>query len=149
MSKSVNDLKFVRLTQPMEVMAIPKALIKQVKYRDMDMGIEQFYQVSHDALMFRPSSTFMYVMLSSKPAAIKGLLWLDYDQHCERLVGRITVVDKAYQGSGTKCILKFMGNLQRTLKVTKPIQFGTSHPKAWIRAGCEQSKISIVEFQGV
>ena len=145
MSKDMNDLQVIRLTSPDQAKMIPRGLIDQFKDEEWDMPKDAFYEMA--ALSLQNPQTLMYVMHDTE--VIQGFIWLEYSLWEQRLKAHMLVVDRDYQRGALKPIFEFALKVREDLESEKPIQFVTYRPKPYIKAGCGQSKLTVLELNGV
>jgi hypothetical protein len=140
---TIDDLKFVRLTQPQLFTLIPRYLFEQVK--GASFIIERVYELGPAALA--NPLTLLYVLAEKKTGRIKGVLWAEVNLFNDNLVVHVYSVDKEYQGNGT--LAKGLEFIRLVLKGTSvdKIQMSTNRPKAFERKqGWSPSEQTIMEL---
>jgi hypothetical protein len=129
----IDNLKFVRLTEPAQFSLIPRRLFEQVK--GTDNITERIYQFGPVALA--SPLTFLYVLAEEKQlkdgyAPVKGILWAEINPLNETLTINVLSLDKEYQGNGIvdKAYEEILKKIQQTERLKK-MEMLTTRPEVY------------------
>lgn len=138
----IDDLKFVRVGR---FDYIPRYLFEQINELDSE-AIDRIYQLGP---MFSQSPLTLLYVLVDEVKKIKGVLWGMVDVIEGVIYVKVFSVDKEYQSPDGLIIEKavdYILSLTEGSKLKKEIQFQTTHPNAYEKAGAKRSKYTLMEF---
>jgi len=150
----MEELEFVRITDPNVFRFIPHYLFEQIKNREYD--IEQIYKYGPIFVCSRLNC--FYAIVDDKNI-FKGILWLTVDPVVEQIAVNVLSVDRQYQFNGilrkAKDFIKklpendniFAQMLKELdIKLKDKIMWPTKRPRAFERIGAKQSERVIMEI---
>ena len=138
----LDDLEFVRT---FDFRHIPRELFEQIEEMDPAM-IDRLYTFGGQ---FSASPLTLLYVLVDVDYKIKGVLWANIDIIEGMFFIRLLSLNKEYQsldGQFLSKIKDFLFNLETGPALKKKIQFLTSKPKAYEKAGCQRSKQILMEI---
>lgn len=149
----VSELKFVRIDRADLFNLIPRSLFEQIPDRDYE--VEDLYKYMPLVLQEvvnaegkRQPNPFVhiYAMVDSQ-SHIKGVLWADIDPIDKKMRVLALSVDKAYQGGAIKEAVAFLATIIAPTELKRTIDFVTTRPRAYERAGAKRSKEIILTLE--
>lgn len=158
--KSLKDLTFTRVINPLLFAAIPQYLFEQTKEVDAEM-IQVIKENAASIMMIpilneegqvvfnKPKENVWVVVASDKSLEIKGFLWASINiiEKCIFIQG--CALDKDYQsgnGAAIKMGIDFLQSLPFPDEIKANIRMATTRPKAYEKQGFKRSKKILMEF---
>jgi hypothetical protein len=141
------ELRFLRIVEPINVLLIPKELIEEVKGRTFTL--DQFYRYQTIQIENKNSGNFLYILVD-KSHKIKGFLWAEINGMDGSLFINTFSVAKEYWGKGKAIpfVVEFLKELKK--KVGAPRVFWIStNEKFFLKKGFKKSKNILLEYQDV
>lgn len=141
------DLKFLRIVEPINVLLIPKELIEEVKGRTFTL--EQFYHYQCLQIENKNPSNFLYILVDDKKK-IHGFLWAEINGMDGSLFINTFSVAKEYWGKGQAIpfVIEFLKELKRRVGAQRVFWISTNE-KFFLKKGFKKSKNVLLEYQDV
>ncbi len=156
----IKDLKFLRLIIAEAFNAIPRALFESIKDIDTEI-IDRIYENSAEIMTVpvvdtqgmvvgRLQSQSVWVAVMQDIAkVIKGFVWMEFDVIEQRVFVQACAVDPEYQGSAIQHVVNYIKSLNISEEMKNNIQFTTTRPKAFEKAGWKRSEKVLMEYHNV
>lgn len=156
----IKEITFLRLVIAEAFNAIPRALFESIK--DIDSAaIDRIYANSAE-IMTVPMVDKAGVMVGRMPAPsvwvavmldiaheVKGFVWMEFDVIEQRVFVQACAVDREYQGQVIQKVVDYIKSLNVPEEMKNNIQFTTTRPKAYEKAGWKRSKKILMEYSDV
>lgn len=148
---NINDLKFVRVINPLVFSRIPPELFEQIKKREWE--VQRLY--AYGPIFITNPFNFIWVM-QDITLKIKGVLWATIDPIEDLVYLALLTVDLEYQKPRGAAIKRAVEHLsafrdeyekKEGIKLRKKIMALTQHPKPIERAGFTRSKRVMMEIK--
>lgn len=161
--KNIDDLKFVRITDPQVFAIIPRSLFEQIKEINSDT-IDMIYKNAADIMMVPilndkgvivwnlPKQNVWIAVLHDISHQIKGFLWASFNSIEKCIYIQACALDKEYQlnnGAVTKKGVEYLRSLPIPDDIKANIRMATIKPKAFEKSGWKRSKKILMEFHDV
>lgn len=158
--KNIKELKFLRLIIAEAFNAIPRALFESIKEIDSET-IDRIYANSAEIMTvpivdrqgtvvgrMQAQSVWVAVMLDIGKV-VKGFVWMEFDIIEQRVFVQACAVDPEYQGEAIGYVVDYIKSLNLSEEMKKNIQFATTRPTAFEKAGWKRSKKVLMEYENV
>jgi len=145
----IDDLKFVRITDPNLFALIPRQLFEQIRARDWE--VDTLYRYGP---LFVTNQFNLFWVMTDTTNVIKGVLWATIDPVVKAIAVNIVSVDREFQKingslrkSQSELLLKVKEHLQvyreelkkkSGFELKDKILWGTTRPKAFERSGAKR-----------
>lgn len=149
---NINDLKFVRVINPLVFSRIPPHLFEQIKKRNWE--VSKLYAYVPIFIMNPFNAVWIMQDIALK---IKGVLWVSIDPVVEIIAVNILTVDREYQNlngslrnSPSEIIKKVAEHLhefqdevkkKNGMELKREILWTTTRPKACERSGAKRHRV--------
>lgn len=136
-----DDLKFVRVQ---DFRLIPRQLLENIK--GGEINIDRLLQFG-DGVAKDPLA-LLYVLVD-EANMVKGFLWAEIRVFEEKVYIVALSIDKEYQdmnGAVLKRTLDFIRSLLKDSQLKKTVNFATTRPNAFLKAGFKKTKLINMEI---